>query len=52
MMKPPVITLEKVSFSYDGLPVWQDVNLTVRKRDFLSIVGPNAGGKPLFSSLY
>jgi zinc transport system ATP-binding protein len=40
-----VIKLENVSFSYDGLLVLQDVNLTVGERDFLAIVGPNAGGK-------
>jgi len=45
MTKKPVIELEKVSFSYDGLPVLEDVSLTVHEHDFLSIVGPNAGGK-------
>jgi len=41
----PVIELKHVSFSYDGTPVLEDVNLTVEKYDFLSIVGPNGGGK-------
>ncbi|MBT8489915.1 MAG: ATP-binding cassette domain-containing protein, partial [Deltaproteobacteria bacterium] len=41
----PVIKLENISFSYDGLPVLEDVNLTVDEQDFLAIVGPNAGGK-------
>ena len=41
----PVIELKQVSFSYDGTPVLEDVNLTVEKYDFLSIVGPNGGGK-------
>lgn len=45
MKKIPVVSLEKVSFSYNGLPVLEDINLTVYERDFLSIVGPNAGGK-------
>jgi zinc transport system ATP-binding protein len=45
MKKTPIISLEKVSFSYNGLPVLEDINLTVYARDFLSIVGPNAGGK-------
>jgi zinc transport system ATP-binding protein len=45
MKELPVIKLENVSFSYDGLPVLEDVNLTVDERDFLAIVGPNAGGK-------
>jgi zinc transport system ATP-binding protein len=45
MIKRPVITFEDVSFSYDGIPVLEDVNLVVGEREFLSIVGPNAGGK-------
>ena len=45
MMKPPVIEFENVSFSYDSVNVLEDVNLTVEERDFLSLVGPNGGGK-------
>ena len=45
MKKPPVIEIENLSFSYDGFQVLDDVNLTVDEGDFLSIVGPNAGGK-------
>jgi len=41
----PVIQLQDVSFSYDGVPVLEDVNLTVTDGDFVSIVGPNGGGK-------
>jgi len=41
----PVIDLKGVSFAYDGPPVLEDVTFQVRARDFLSIVGPNAGGK-------
>ena len=41
----PVIELEHVGFSYGSQPVLEDVTLTVRERDFLCIVGPNAGGK-------
>lgn len=40
-----VITVSHVSFSYDGIPVLEDVNLTIQERSFISIVGPNAGGK-------
>lgn len=40
-----VITVSHVSFSYDGIPVLEDVNLAIRERSFISIVGPNAGGK-------
>ena len=45
MAEKPVVMLEKVSFSYDGVPALEDVNLTIFELDFLSIVGPNAGGK-------
>ena len=40
-----VILLEGVSFSYNGVQVLKNVNLRVHELDFLSIVGPNAGGK-------
>lgn len=45
MNKDPVIHLENVSFFYNGHPVLEDVYLTIYERDFLCIVGPNAGGK-------
>jgi zinc transport system ATP-binding protein len=45
MTEIPVVELKNVSFSYDGFPVLEDVNLTVEEHDFLSIVGPNGGGK-------
>jgi len=45
MEKQPVVSLEKVSFSYDGYQVLEDVTFKVHEHDFLSIVGPNAGGK-------
>lgn len=41
----PVVMLEDVSFSYDGNPVLENVTLHVDEKDFLAIVGPNAGGK-------
>ena len=44
-MKQPVIEFKNVSFSYDSINVLEDVNLTVEERDFLSLVGPNGGGK-------
>jgi len=42
---PPVIRVEGLSFSYNGQNVLQGVNLTVDERDFVSLVGPNGGGK-------
>ena len=40
-----VISMENVSFSYNGITVLEDVNLAIGARDFAWIVGPNGGGK-------
>lgn len=40
-----LIELENVSFSYGGPSILQDINLTVDQREFIGLVGPNAGGK-------
>ncbi len=45
MANSEVVKLENVSFSYDGKRILENVNLSVRNRDFLWIVGPNGGGK-------
>ncbi|MCP4713540.1 MAG: ABC transporter ATP-binding protein [Deltaproteobacteria bacterium] len=45
MTAEPVIAFSDVSFSYDGVPVLQDVSFELYKADFVSIVGPNGGGK-------
>jgi len=37
--------MQHVYFSYGEEPVLEDVNITVEERDFLSIIGPNGGGK-------
>jgi len=41
----PVISIENISFSYDGTNVLEDVNLTINEKEFIWIVGPNGGGK-------
>ncbi|MFC1475936.1 metal ABC transporter ATP-binding protein [Candidatus Zixiibacteriota bacterium] len=41
----PAIVFENVSFSYGGLTVLEDVDLTIGFREFACIVGPNGGGK-------
>jgi zinc transport system ATP-binding protein len=41
----PAITLEDVTFGYDGTPVLTNVNLTIQPRDFVCVLGPNGGGK-------
>lgn len=41
----PAILITDLWFSYDGHPVLKDVNLSIPQGDFVSIVGPNGGGK-------
>lgn len=41
----PVIELREVGFAYGEQPVLTGVNLSIFDRDFVSIVGPNGGGK-------
>ena len=40
-----IIDVSGVWFSFNGLPVLQDVNLSVPRGDFLVVIGPNGGGK-------
>ena len=40
-----VINLSKVNFAFNSIPVLQDISLQVKSREFLGIIGPNAGGK-------
>lgn len=45
-MTMPVIDIKAVSFSYpQGQKVFEDVNLSIVKGDFLALIGPNGGGK-------
>ncbi len=41
----PVIELREVGFAYGEEAVLEGIDLAVREREFLGIVGPNAGGK-------
>jgi len=40
-----VVSIEKLDFAYDGLVVLSDVNLQIKEREFISVLGPNGGGK-------
>ncbi len=40
-----VLCLEDVWAGYDGEPVLEGINLSVKERDFVGIIGPNGGGK-------
>ena len=43
----PVAELDRVTFSYapGAPPALEDASLTIGKRDFLGVIGPNGGGK-------
>ena len=51
MDSKPIIEIDHVSFSYEGLHALEEVSFTVHERDFISIVGPNAGGKTTLMKL-
>ncbi len=40
-----VIEIEDLSFAYGNRPILEGINLRVKERDFLAIIGPNGGGK-------
>lgn len=40
-----VVEVRNVTFSYDGTPVVEDADCTIRENSFVGIVGPNGGGK-------
>lgn len=41
----PAVWMENLSFTYDGPPVLEEVSLQIPRGDFVSVVGPNGGGK-------
>ncbi len=45
MSDKTIISIERLSFSYNATPVLEDVNVFVNEKDFIWIVGPNGGGK-------
>ena len=40
-----IIEIKNLDFAYNGETVLQEVNLTVRSKDYMAIIGPNGGGK-------
>jgi zinc transport system ATP-binding protein len=40
-----IVEINNLYFAYNGDTVLTDVNLTVRHKDFMAIIGPNGGGK-------
>ncbi len=47
----PVIEMRNLSFSHGGPPVLEDVNLIIRERESVCVVGPNGGGKTTLMKL-
>jgi zinc transport system ATP-binding protein len=45
MKETPAVEIRDVSFSYNGQPVLQHVNLSLKNGDFTALIGPNGGGK-------
>ncbi|MFY9214560.1 MAG: spermidine/putrescine ABC transporter ATP-binding protein [Tissierellaceae bacterium] len=40
-----IIDLENITMEYDGLKVLDDINLSIRKNEFLTLLGPSGCGK-------
>ncbi|MEW6199355.1 MAG: ATP-binding cassette domain-containing protein [Planctomycetota bacterium] len=45
MTAEPIIEIRDLSFAFGTTPVLEDVNLTIRRGDYVCMVGPNGGGK-------
>lgn len=43
--RPAAIEVRDVSFTYGSVPVLENVSFEVREHEFVTIVGPNGGGK-------
>lgn len=41
----PIVSIEDLYLSFNGIAVLEDINLDIYKDDFLGIIGPNGGGK-------
>ena len=41
----PIIKVNDLTFSYDGVPVLEEVTFSVNAGDYVGIIGPNGGGK-------
>ncbi len=44
-MDEPVVSIRDLFFSYDHVPVLENVSFSVAEKEFLAIIGPNGGGK-------
>jgi zinc transport system ATP-binding protein len=44
-MSEDILTFEHVSFSYSKAPVLEGIDFSVKKNEFVALMGPNGGGK-------
>lgn len=44
-MNASIVEIKNVEFAYNGENVLSDVNLKIKQRDFIAMIGPNGGGK-------
>ncbi len=40
-----VLEIKNLSFDYQNQQILKDINLTLKSKDFLAVIGPNGGGK-------
>jgi zinc transport system ATP-binding protein len=44
-MTANAVEIKNLSLELNGLPILHDINLSLKKRDFMALIGPNGGGK-------
>ncbi len=44
-MPDRLVSMKSLSVAYNGNVVLEDINFTIRKNDFIGVIGPNGGGK-------
>jgi len=44
-MNNKILEIRNITYDYDGVNALNDINISLNKKDFLAIIGPNGGGK-------
>ncbi|WP_372714754.1 ATP-binding cassette domain-containing protein, partial [Ilyobacter sp.] len=44
-MNNTIISVDKLNIAYNGISVLENISFTVKKGDYIGIVGPNGSGK-------
>ena len=47
-----LISIDDLTFFYNGLEILSDISFTVNKGDYLGIVGPNGSGKSTLIKIF